>query len=141
MVAEATAYRLSSLPGIEVVGCYGVNDRQVAAEAGALAPDVVVVNFDQISGSAIDLLEQLAAVVPSARVIALSRGDDGALAQDMGHSFVSAWIQKDDSLAVLTAVLQSIRRIHRRSALTRGAVLRAVSDDTVKKPRCDNDGA
>jgi DNA-binding NarL/FixJ family response regulator len=130
MVIEATAYRLSSLPGIDVVGCYRVNDRQSVAQAGLLAPDVVVVNIDQIVGSDAGLLGDLAALEPSVRIIALTSASDRSVAQDAGRRAVSAWIHKDDSLSVLTAMLQSIRRVQVRSALGRGSLLRVVADET-----------
>lgn len=129
MVIEAIAYHLSSLPDFEVVGCYQVNNPQMVADVGGLAPDVIVVDLEQVIESDTDLLEALALVVPAANVIVLTSNDDRTLALEAEAASSASWFDKRGSLTELVDALRLARRPVTYPPRHLGTVLRGLRAD------------
>jgi DNA-binding NarL/FixJ family response regulator len=109
VVREGLRSFLGSREGLEVVG--EAEDVETAvARAGALQPDVVVLDLVLPGGGGIAALPRLLALAPSPRVIVLTSfgGDDQALAAVRAGA--SGWLGKDVPPSELEAAIRTVHR-------------------------------
>jgi DNA-binding NarL/FixJ family response regulator len=102
-------YTLSEDPTIEVVG-EAADGLASVREAGALQPDVVLLDLTMPHLDGIHAIPAILEQAPRARIVALSGWDAGRMAQAAVDQGAVAYIQKsDDPDAIRAAVHAAVR--------------------------------
>jgi DNA-binding NarL/FixJ family response regulator len=113
---------LSSDPRLEVVGI--ASDGVEAVElARDLAPDVVVLDVDQLSLDGGEATRQICETDPSIRVLALV-GPDSHVESDLARQGAAGFIRKDRSAAELAETLPEVASMVLALGAARSAALR-----------------
>lgn len=112
MVTEALASRLSSAMDLWVAGRCATTDPNLLDIARGLRPDVITVEVEPLGPGAGELLRQLVAARPEARVVVLSAGHDVSQAVAAARAGVSAWVAKEQGAAELETVLRGVCQGH-----------------------------
>ncbi len=107
LVREGIAARLSSEPGIDVVGEAGDAASALACLA-TLRPTIVLTDIGMKGVGGIELTRRLLAQEPALRVLVLSMYDSADYAQQALAAGASGYVLKDSPSAELVAALRSV---------------------------------
>jgi NarL family two-component system response regulator LiaR len=110
MMTEALAARLSAADDLWVAGRCATSDPNLPDVVRSTRPDVITVEVEQLGGRAGELLAELAAARPQARVVVLSADHDPAHAVAAARAGVAAWVAKEQGAAELEVVLRGVVR-------------------------------
>lgn len=106
--AEALASRLSSAPGLRVMGRCASTDPSLPEIVRGLRPDVITVEAGPACSPAGEVLRQIAAACPEARVVVLSADHDLSGGVEAARAGAAAWVAEDQGAAALALVLRGV---------------------------------
>jgi NarL family two-component system response regulator LiaR len=112
MLTEALRARLSTVPGLWVVGGCRTDDPNLPKVIGRLRPDVITVEVKPTTSATIALLGELRAAWSPARIVVLTGSHDQDQVVDVARFGVSAWTPKESPTAHLVAVLHGVSLGH-----------------------------
>ncbi len=108
MVTEALASRLSSAMDLWVAGRCATTDPNLLDIIRGLRPDVITVEVEPLGSAAGEVLRQIVAARPAARVVVLSADRDLSHAVAAARAGVAAWVAKEQGAAELETVLRGV---------------------------------
>ena len=108
MVTEALASRLSSAMDLWVAGRCATTDPNLLDIVRGLRPDVITVEVEPLGAAMGEVLRQLVAVRPEAKVVVLSADHDISHAVEAARAGVAAWVAKEQGAAELETVLRGV---------------------------------
>lgn len=108
MVTEALASRLSSAMDLWVAGRCAATDPNLLDIARGLRPDVITIEVEPLGPAVGEVLSQLVAARPEAKVVVLSADHDVAHAVEAARAGVVAWVAKEQGAAELETVLRGV---------------------------------
>ncbi len=108
MVTEALASRLSSAMDLWVAGRCATTDPNLLDIIRGLRPDVITVEVEPLGSAVGDVLRQIVAARPEAKVVVLSADHDVSHAVEAARAGVSAWVAKEQGAAELETVLRGV---------------------------------
>ncbi len=108
MITEALASRLSASMDLWVAGRCTTGDPNLIDIVRGLRPDVIVIEVAPFGREIADVLGQLMAARPEARVIVLTADHDVAHAVEAARAGVAAWVAKEQGAAELEAALRGV---------------------------------
>jgi len=108
MVTEALASRLSSAMDLWVAGRCATTDPNLLDIVRGLRPDVITVEVEPLGSAMGEVLRQLVAARPQARVVVLSSDHDISHAVEAARAGVAAWVAKEQGAAELETVLRGV---------------------------------
>lgn len=108
MVTEALASRLSSAMDLWVAGRCAATDPNLLDIARGLRPDVITIEVEPLGPAVGEVLSQLVAARPEAKVVVLSADHDVAHAVEAARAGVAAWVAKEQGAAELETVLRGV---------------------------------
>jgi DNA-binding NarL/FixJ family response regulator len=108
MVTEALASRLSSAMDLWVAGRCATTDPNLLDIVRGLRPDVITVEVEPLGTAAGDVLRQIVAARPEARVVVLSADHDLSHAVEAARAGAAAWVAKEQGAAELETVLRGV---------------------------------
>ncbi len=108
MVTEALASRLSSAMDLWVAGRCATTDPNLLDIIRGLRPDVITVEVEPLGSAAGEVLRQIVAARPEARVVVLSADRDLSHAVAAARAGVAAWVAKEQGAAELETVLRGV---------------------------------
>jgi len=110
MITEALASRLSSAPDLWVAGRCTTADPNLIDIVRGLRPDVIVIEVAPFGEEIGDVLRDLMAARPQARVLVLTSDHDVRHAVEAARAGVAAWVAKEQGAAELEATLRGVIR-------------------------------
>lgn len=110
MVAEALAARLSAATDIWVAGRCSATDSNLPDIVRRLRPDVVTIEVEPLGPATGNVLRELIAARPEAKVVVLSAESDIGLALDAARAGAAAWVAKSQGAAELEGILRGVCR-------------------------------
>jgi DNA-binding NarL/FixJ family response regulator len=138
MVTEALASRLSAAPDLWVAGCCTTDDPKLPEVVRWLRPDVIVIEVAPLGFAVGEVLQQLLAAWPPARVVVVSGDHDVAHAVDAARAGAAAWVSKEQGADELETVLRGVCQGYSWFPPEMlGPVLRQLRDD-VREARQDS---
>ena len=108
MVTEALASRLSSAMDLWVAGRCATTDPNLLDIIRGLRPDVITVEVEPLGSAMAEVLRQIVAARPEAKVVVLSADHDVSHAVDAARAGVAAWVAKEQGAAELETVLRGV---------------------------------
>ncbi len=108
MITEALASRLSASMDLWVAGRCTTGDPNLIDIVRGLRPDVIVIEVAPFGREIAEVLGQLMAARPEARVIVLTADHDVAHAVEAARAGVAAWVAKEQGAAELEAALRGV---------------------------------
>jgi NarL family two-component system response regulator LiaR len=108
MITEALASRLSSAPDLWVAGRCTTADPNLIDIVRGLRPDVIVIEVAPFGGEVGEVLRDLIAARPEARVIVLTSDHDVQHAVEAARAGVAAWVAKEQGAVELEATLRGV---------------------------------
>jgi len=108
MVTEALASRLSAAMDLWVAGRCTTADPSLMDIVRGLRPDVITIEVEPLAAGVGELLEQLVAVRPEAKVVVLSADHNMAHAVAAARAGVAAWVAKEQGAAELETVVRGV---------------------------------
>ena len=116
---------LRTEPGFEIVG-EAANGREAVEMAGALKPEVVIMDVSMPELNGIEATRRITAISPRTRVVALTMHRDSVYVREILRAGASAYLLKDSAEAEL---LNAIRAVARGDSYLTPAVSDAVLRD------------
>jgi two-component system nitrate/nitrite response regulator NarL len=111
MLIEALAAKLSTEPGIVVVGHCTMRDPDPGGLAALLRPDVITVEVAQ-AGDATALLTMFRTAWPPARFVVLTASRDPDQAVEAARAGADGWVSKESSIEALANALRCASQGH-----------------------------
>jgi two-component system, NarL family, response regulator LiaR len=109
MVTEALASRLSAAEDLWVAGRCSTTDPNLLDIVRGLRPDVITIEVEPLGPAAGEVLRQLIAARPEAKVVVLSADHNVSHAVDAARAGAAAWVAKEQGAAELETVLRGVR--------------------------------
>jgi NarL family two-component system response regulator LiaR len=110
MFTEALALSLAGEADLRVVDRCAVSDPGLAGRVAASRPDVVVVDVEPVGDGAAELVADLLAANPGARVLVLTGRADPERLVDAVRAGATGWLTKDCSPGELLAAVRAVGR-------------------------------
>lgn len=108
MITEALASRLSAAMDLWVAGRCTTADPNLTDIVHGLRPDVIVIEVAPFGHEIAEVLGNLMAARPEARVIVLTSDHDVSHAVEAARAGVAAWVAKEQGAAELEAALRGV---------------------------------
>ncbi|HWG63101.1 MAG TPA: response regulator transcription factor [Streptosporangiaceae bacterium] len=108
MVTEALASRLSAAMDLWVAGRCTTADPNLLDIVQGLRPDVITIEVEPLGPSIGQVLQNLVAARPEAKVVVLSADHDSAHAVAAARAGVAAWVAKEQGAAELETVIRGV---------------------------------
>ena len=130
IVREGLRTLLAQQPDLEVVG-EAADGRQAVAEALRLSPDVIVMDIAMPGVNGVEATRQIRAVLPAARVVALSMYADRRFVAEILRAGALGYVLKDGAFEELA---QAIRTTAEGKTYLSPSVAGLVVDEFVRQP-------
>jgi DNA-binding NarL/FixJ family response regulator len=108
MVTEALASRLSSAMDLWVAGRCTTTDPSLLDIVQGVRPDVITIEVEPLGHAVGDVLRQIMAARPEAKVVVLTADHDMAHGIEAARVGVHAWVAKEQGAAELETVLRGV---------------------------------
>jgi len=134
LVAEAIQRLLE--PEFEVVGVVA-DGRSLVREAGALKPDVVLVDLNMPLLNGLDASEQLKAANPGMKIIVLTMNEDAEIAAQTMRTWASGYLLKKSAGSEL---VKAVREVLRGGKYITPALEEVLAELAAREPRSPEAG-
>jgi DNA-binding NarL/FixJ family response regulator len=108
MVTDTLGLRLSTVPGLVLIGRYRTADADLVRDLPSLRPDITVVDLAQAGAGAEALVRAMRTAWPAGHLLVLTASEDTALAVRAARAGCDAWVHTGSTLDYLVRAVNGV---------------------------------